>query len=96
MSDLRSVIDTALRTAAEAQGLAPEQIDALVAAVWAAIQARLGGETVYIHAAPKAERNAAIVAAWRGGRFLAEIARDFDLSESRIRQIIAANRKPAP
>lgn len=93
---LLAELDAALRTGAEAQGLAPEQIDALVIAVWRAIQARRGGERVYIHAPPKTARDAAIRTAWQRGQPFARIARDFGLSESRIRQIIAANRKPAP
>jgi Mor family transcriptional regulator len=90
MSELRRAIDIALRSAAESHGIGAELIDPLIPAAWSSLCDQLGTRCVYVPAPDKARRNAAIVAAWREGQTLSQIAAERGLTSNRIRQILSA------
>ncbi|MCF8004791.1 MAG: hypothetical protein K9L32_11440 [Chromatiaceae bacterium] len=68
--------------------LSAHQIDQITASAWDRLTQTMGCRTAYIPAPSQHKRDEAIADAWHAGQPFAAIARDFPLSESRIRQII--------
>ncbi|MCF8005045.1 MAG: hypothetical protein K9L32_12765 [Chromatiaceae bacterium] len=88
---MKQSVICAVKAAAEPHNLADHQIDEIAATAWQRLTQALACEMVYIPAPSKAQRNAAIIAAWRAGETLAAIAAKHRLTSARIRQITAAS-----
>ena len=88
-TDLLSTQRRAILEAATAAGLDEPTARRIAAEVEQTIRLIHGGTTCYLPLPGKLDRNRQIRAAFRRSGNLARVAVQFDLSESRIRQIVA-------
>lgn len=88
--DLIATQRRAILDGARAVGLDPQIAAQLAEQVEQRVRQRHGGTTCYLHAISKAERNRQLRDAYRRGINVAVLAVQYTLSESRVRQIVAA------